>query len=57
MYEDEVIEEVRRVKDEIAAEFHYDVHALAESLRADEGKDGRKVVRFSPKQPVAVKKM
>lgn len=56
MYEDDVIEEVWRVKDEIAAEFNYDVHALADALRKDEGKDGRKVVSLEPKRPVIAKK-
>ena len=56
MYEDDVIAEVRRVKDEIAAQYAYDVRALARAMREKQGKDGRKVVRFSPKRPVIAKK-
>jgi len=56
MYEDGVLKEVRRIKDEIAAEHGYGVHALARSLREEEGKDGRKIVSLSPKRPAASKR-
>ena len=38
MSHDEVITELWRVKDEIAAECNYDIHALIASLREDEQK-------------------
>ena len=56
MHEDDVLKEVWRIKDEIAAEHGYDIHALAQSLREDEGKDGRKVVTLSPKRPAPSKR-
>jgi hypothetical protein len=56
MYEDDVLKELWRIKDEIAAEHGYDVHALAQSLREEEGKDGRKLVSLSPKRPTASKR-
>ena len=56
MYEDEVVREVRRVRDELAAEYGYDVHALARALREKQGKDGRTVVRLNPKPAARAKK-
>lgn len=56
MHEDDVLKEVRRIKEEIAAEHGYDVHALARVLREEEGKDGRKLVSLSPKRPAASKR-
>jgi len=50
MYEDSVISEVRRIKEEIAAQYGYDVHALAKALREKQGKYGRKVVSLPPKR-------
>jgi hypothetical protein len=41
MPHDEVITELWRIKDEIAAECNYDIHALAKALREDEKKHPR----------------
>jgi hypothetical protein len=38
MFHDDVISELWRIKDEIAAECNYDIHALVKSLREDESK-------------------
>lgn len=52
MKSDPVIDELHRVKDEIAKEFNYDIHALFESLREEEKKSGRKYVSFEkPAKP------
>lgn len=52
MYEDEVLKEVWRIKDAIAARHGYDVRAIAKALREKQGKDGRRVVTLEPKRPV-----
>jgi hypothetical protein len=44
MSHDEAIEDLWRIKDEIAAECGYNVHTLAESLREDELKHPRDFV-------------
>jgi len=36
MWEDPIVAEVRRVRDELAAEFNYDVHAIFEDMRKRE---------------------
>jgi hypothetical protein len=38
MFHDDVISELWQIKDEIAAECNYDIHALVKSLREDESK-------------------
>lgn len=49
MNEDSVIAEVRRIKEEIAAEYNYDVRALAAALRREQEQAGRKTIRLQPK--------
>ncbi len=50
MHEDSVMQEVHRIKDEIAARYNYDVRALAKALREAQEKGGRKVVHREPKR-------
>ena len=52
MKEDEVMREVHRVKDKIAAEYNYDVKKLGESLMEKQKKSGRKVVSPPPRRVV-----
>ena len=37
-WEDPIVAEVRRVRDQLAKKFNYDVHAICEDLRARQGK-------------------
>jgi hypothetical protein len=53
MKSDPVIDELHRVKDEIAKEFNYDIHALFESLREEQKVSGRNYVSFE--KPKAAK--
>ena len=43
---DEIIQEVRQAKDDLAKRFHYDLDALAAELRRRQEKSGRKVVNL-----------
>jgi hypothetical protein len=43
---DEIIQEVRQAKDDLAKQFHYDLDALAAELRKRQEKSGRKVVNL-----------
>jgi hypothetical protein len=45
MSRDPIMKEVRRIKEEIAAKFNYDAHALGEHLREVQRKSGLKVVK------------
>ena len=52
MHEDDLIKEIRAVREQIAAESGYDVHTLMQKLRDKEGKDGRKVVCLEARPPL-----
>ena len=45
---DPIVEEVRRIRAEIAAEHGNDLHRLFEDARRRQGADGRPVVSFDP---------
>jgi macrodomain Ter protein organizer (MatP/YcbG family) len=49
MIADPIIEELHRVREEIAAEFNYDLDAIGPYLRQQQQVEGRPVVSFSPK--------
>ncbi len=44
MYEDEVIRELRRIKEEHAAQYGYDIRKMVRALREKQEREGRKVV-------------
>lgn len=50
MHEDSVMQEVHRIKDEIAARYNYDVRALAKAAREMQEREGREVVQRPPKR-------
>jgi hypothetical protein len=50
MWKDEIVEEVRKVRDEYAAKFNYDLDAIYEDIKKQEKKSRRKVVSLSPKK-------
>ena len=43
---DPIVDEVRRIRAEIAAEHGNDIHRIFEDARRRQGADGRKVVSF-----------
>lgn len=53
MYEDPIVEEVRRIKEAHAARYGYDTRAMACALQEEQRKGGRKVVALTPKRPIA----
>ena len=54
MWEDEIVEETRRLRDEYAAKFRYDLEAIYEDLKEQEKRSRRKVVSLHPKEPASV---
>jgi hypothetical protein len=56
MLKDPIVEEVRKVRDEHAARFKYDLKAICRDLKEQERASGRRYVRFEPKR-VPVKKV
>ena len=51
MYDDPIVAEVRRLRDEYARRFDYDLEAICRDLREQEKHGGRRVVRREPKRP------
>lgn len=53
MSKDEIVEEVRRIRDAQAAKFNYDIDAIVADARKRQAESGRKTVSFPPRKPKA----
>ncbi|MGH9942070.1 MAG: hypothetical protein ACRD9R_06890 [Pyrinomonadaceae bacterium] len=51
MLEDEIVAETRRVREDYAAKFDYDLEAIYRDLQAQEAQSGRPLVTLCPKEP------
>ena len=51
MWKDEIVEEVRRIRDAHAAKFNYDIDAIVADARKRQEASGRKTVSFPPRKP------
>jgi hypothetical protein len=51
MWTDEIVEEVRKVREEYAAKFNHDLEAIYQDLKKQEREGQRKVVSLPPKEP------
>ena len=51
MQKDEIVEEVRRVRNAYAAKFDYDLNKIFKDLKKQEEKSKRKFVSLKPKTP------
>lgn len=47
MNNDPIIEELRRVREELAAQFNFDIYAMGADLQARQAKEDRPVVSFA----------
>jgi hypothetical protein len=52
MSSDPIVDEIREIRERLAAEFGFDVHAIAEDARRQDAAGDRKVVRLPPRRPV-----
>ena len=50
--EDPIVEEIHRYREEWAAQFNYDIHAMVEDLRRRQQAENRTVVTLPPKRVV-----
>lgn len=50
MWKDEIVEEVRKVRDEYAAKFNYDLDAIYGDIKKQEKQTRRKVISLPPKE-------
>lgn len=51
MWNDPIVEDVRRIREEHAARFGYDLKKIFKDLKEQESESGREVVSFPPKRP------
>lgn len=51
MEDDPVVTEIRRIREEIAAHFNYDLDAIIEDARRRYLNGSRKVIRLPPRRP------
>jgi hypothetical protein len=54
MWEDPIVEEVRRIRHEHAAAFNYDLRRIYDDLKEQEKQSGKTFVSFPPKRPALV---
>lgn len=54
MWTDRIVEATRKIREEHASKFNYDLEAIYGDLKQEEKQGGRKVVSLPPKQPVRV---
>ncbi|MBF0605066.1 MAG: hypothetical protein HQL07_15420 [Nitrospirae bacterium] len=49
MWKDPIVEEIRKIRDEHAARFNYDLEAIYKDIKRLEEASGRKTVNLKPK--------
>jgi len=52
MWQDPIVEEVRRARDEHAKKFNYDLHAICEDFRKRQRSSGHRIVSRQPRIPI-----
>jgi len=52
MSSDPIVDEIRQIRERHAAQFGFDVRAIAEDARQRDAAGDRKVVRLPPRRPV-----
>ena len=55
MWNDPIVEEVRRIRQAHAARFGYDLQAIFEDLKRQERESGHTIVSFPPRRPSAAR--
>lgn len=55
IWNDEIVEEVRKVRDEHAAKFDYDISAICADIRKKQTDSGRKIITLSKERNNAEK--
>ena len=54
MMDDPIVAEVRKLRDEYARRFNYDLDAICQDLQQKQMQSGRRFVSFPPKRPKSV---
>ena len=51
MFDDPIVAEVRKARDDYARRFNYDLDAICADLQRKQAQSGRNLVSFPPKRP------
>ncbi len=51
MYDDPIVAEIRRLRNEYAQRFGYDLDAICRDLREQQKRGGRRIVKRQPNRP------
>lgn len=54
MWNDEIVEETRKARDEYAAKFDYDLAAICKDLKEKQNRAEQKIISLSPKKPISL---
>ena len=54
MWIDRIVEETRKIREEHAAKFNYDLEAIYRDLKEEEKKSDRNIISLPAKRPVGV---
>ena len=57
MWNDPIVEEVRKVRNDHAKKFNYDLQAIAADLKKQQKASKRKFVTLRPKRPIILPKV
>jgi len=53
MWTDPIVDEVRKLREDYAAKFQFDIRAICDAMREEEAKSGRPLVTRPRKKPPA----
>ena len=57
MWDDPIVLEIRKMRDEHATRFSFNLQAIADDLRKQQENSGRTFVSLQPKKPTSLPKM
>lgn len=57
MWKDPIVEEVRRLRDQYAAQLGYDINLIFQDIQKRQALAGKKMVSFPPRPPIKVSKV
>ena len=57
MWQDPIVEEIRRVREQHAAKFNYDLKAICQDLKEEEKRSNWKLVSLPPRRPTPAKRV
>ena len=52
MWNDEIVEEIRKTRDEYAARFNYDLTAIYKDLKEQQKRAEHEIITLTPREPV-----